>query len=166
MSQTEVLNHQQVIDRINRIAWQIYESNSEGGEIILAGISKGGRLLADKLTEVLNKISPLNTSLHTIFLDKKNLLTGGIRIEPEVSSLEGKTVIVIDDVLNSGGTLIYGVKYFLEFSVKEIKTVVLVDRNHKRFPVKADFKGLSLSTSMMEHVEVILDQEIYSVRLS
>tara|TARA_R110002096_G_scaffold21043_7_gene68726 strand:- start:78611 stop:79120 length:510 start_codon:yes stop_codon:yes gene_type:complete len=163
---TEVLNHQQVVDRINRIAWQIYENNSEDKELILAGISAGGELLAHKLTEVLRHISPLKISLHSIFLNKKDLLSDKITIKPEILEYKNKSIIVVDDVLNSGATLIYGVKHFLEFDVKEIKTVVLVDRNHKRFPVKADFKGLSLSTSMMEHVEVILDQEEYSVQLS
>lgn len=166
MTGTEVLNHQQVVDRINRIAWQIYENNSEDKELVLAGIASGGELLAHKLCEVLKKISPLKISLHTIYLNKKDLLGDSFEIKPAITDYKGKTIIVVDDVLNSGATLIYGVKHFLEFEVKEIKTVVLVDRNHKRFPVKADFKGLSLSTSMMEHVEVILDQEQYSVQLS
>lgn len=163
---TEVLNHQQVVDRINRIAWQIYENNSEDKELHIAGIASGGELLAHKLGDVLKKISPLEISLHTIYLNKKDLLGDSFEIKPSIEDYKGKTIIVVDDVLNSGATLIYGVKHFLEYDVKEIKTVVLVDRNHKRFPVKADFKGLSLSTSMMEHVEVILDQELYSVQLS
>ncbi len=163
---TEVLNHQQVVDRINRIAWQIYESNSEEKELILTGIASGGELLAQKLAEVIRKISPLKVSLHTIYLNKKDLLGEKLNLQPPILDYKDKTIIVVDDVLNSGGTLIYGVKHFLEFDIKKIKTVVLVDRNHKRFPVKADFKGLSLSTSMKEHVEVILDQENYSVLLS
>lgn len=155
-----------MVDRINRIAWQIYENNSEDKELVLAGIAAGGELLANKLRDVLKKISPLEISLHTIYLNKKDLLGDSFEIIPAIEDYTGKTIIVVDDVLNSGATLIYGVKHFLEFDVKEIKTVVLVDRNHKRFPVKADFKGLSLSTSMREHVEVILDQELYSVQLS
>jgi pyrimidine operon attenuation protein/uracil phosphoribosyltransferase len=61
---------------------------------------------------------------------------------------------LVDDVLSSGTTLIYGVKHFLEVPLKRFKTAVLLNRNHKKFPVKADFKGLSLSTSLKEHVEV------------
>lgn len=166
ISGTEVLNHQQVVDRINRIAWQIYENNSEDKELLIAGIASGGELLAHKLCEVLRHISPLKISLHTLHLNKKDLLNDSIQLNPPIEDYSGKSIIVVDDVLNSGATLIYGVKHFLEYDVKEIKTVVLVDRNHKRFPVKADFKGLSLSTSMMEHVEVLLDQELYSVQLS
>lgn len=166
LTQTEVLNHQQVEHRIKRIAWQIFENNSEGGELILAGIEKGGSNLASKLAEVLKQISPLKISLHTIHLNKRDLLNDKISLQPQITDFTNKTIIVVDDVLNSGATLIYGVKYFLEYTVKEIKTVVLVDRSHKRFPVKADFKGLSLSTSMQEHVEVILEGNSFSVQLS
>ncbi len=163
---TEVLNHQQVSTRIRRMAWQIYENNSTHPEIILAGIMERGHLLASKIAEVLREISPLKVSLHKIVLDKQNPLSSSVNLEPEAGNLDGRTITVVDDVLNSGATLIYGVRYFLQFPVREIKTAVLVDRNHKRFPVKADFKGLSLSTSMMEHVSVNIDQEPYSVRVS
>jgi pyrimidine operon attenuation protein/uracil phosphoribosyltransferase len=164
---TEVLNHQQVVDRIKRIAWQIYENNSESEELILAGISDRGYAMAQKLSSAITKISPLQIHLFRINLNKRDLLGSSIELEPEMNQdLTGKTIIVVDDVLNSGATLIYGVKHFLQFKLKEIKTVVLVDRNHKKYPVKADFKGLSLSTSMMEHVDVNIRQEPYSVHIS
>jgi pyrimidine operon attenuation protein/uracil phosphoribosyltransferase len=67
--------------------------------------------------------------------------------------------VLIDDVLNSGTTLIYGVRHFLDVPLKKFKTAVLVDRNHKQYPVKADFKGLSLSTSLRENVQVVLDEK-------
>jgi pyrimidine operon attenuation protein/uracil phosphoribosyltransferase len=70
-----------------------------------------------------------------------------------------KSLVLVDDVLNSGTTLIYGIKHFLDVPLKKFKTAVLVDRNHKKYPVKADFKGLSLSTSMLEHIEVVLEGE-------
>ena len=163
----EVLNHQQVADRIKRIAWQIYENNSKGGDLIVAGIAGRGFALATLITNTLKEISDLQFSLHRIELNKKNLLGSSISLNPEVEDdFSGKTIIVVDDVLNSGATLIYGVKYFLDYKVKEIKTVVLVDRNHKNFPVKADYKGLSLSTSMMEHVDVQIEKAPYSVQIS
>ena len=64
--------------------------------------------------------------------------------------------MLIDDVLNSGTTLIYGVKHFLNVPLKQFKTAVLININHKKYPVKADFKGISLSTSLHEHVEINL----------
>ena len=70
---------------------------------------------------------------------------------------KNKGLVLIDDVLNSGTTLVYGVKHFLEVPLSKFKTAVLVDRNHKKYPVKADFKGISLSTSLQEHVQVVFD---------
>jgi pyrimidine operon attenuation protein/uracil phosphoribosyltransferase len=61
--------------------------------------------------------------------------------------------------VNSGTTLIYAVRHFLNVP-KKFKTAVLVDRNHKKYPVKADFKGISLSTSLLEHVQVVLRETI------
>ena len=163
---TEVLDHNQVSTRIKRMAWQIYESNSSNSEVILAGIGGQGYFLAQKIADILREISPLEIRLHKIVLDKKNPLQSQIHLEPEAGKLDGRSITVVDDVLNSGNTLIYGVRFFLQFPVQEIKTAVLVDRNHKRFPVKADFKGLSLSTSLMEHVDVNINEEPYSVKVS
>jgi pyrimidine operon attenuation protein/uracil phosphoribosyltransferase len=84
-------------------------------------------------------------------------------ISPKAYS--NKSLILVDDVLNSGTTLIYGVKHFLDVPLKQFKTAVLVNRNHKKYPVKADFKGISLSTSLQEHIQVILTDNAYSVIL-
>ena len=77
-------------------------------------------------------------------------------ITPE--DYKNKALVLIDDVLSSGTTLIYGVKHFLEVPLSKFKTAVLVDRNHKKYPVKADFKGLSLSTSLQEHIQVVFEE--------
>ena len=74
------------------------------------------------------------------------------------SEYKNKPIVLVDDVLNSGTTLMYGVKFFLEVPLKRFKTAVLVNRNHKKYPVKADFKGLSLSTSLQEHIHVVFDE--------
>lgn len=166
MNQTEVLNHQQVIDKINRMAWQIYETHHQEQEIILVGIAKRGFALAQHIHQALAEISDLNTCLIALHLDKDNLLKGAMKLKPETTDLESKSIVVIDDVLNSGGTLIYGVKYFLDHPIKRISTLVLVDRNHKNYPVKADYKGLSLSTSLKEHVKVQIEKAPYSVSVS
>jgi len=163
---TEVLNHQQIESKIQRIAWQIYESHQNEKEILLAGIATKGFFLAEEIKKVLESISPLVVKLYQLKLDKKDPLASEPAVEPPIEELKDKAILVIDDVLNTGSTLIHGVKYFLEFPVKRITTAVLVDRNHKNFPVKADFKGLSLSTSMMEHVEVYIEKEPYSVEVS
>ncbi len=150
-----ILNHSEINHKIKRIAYQIYESNVNESEVILAGIDTNGYVLAKKLKTSLDKISNIKSILCKVVIDKKNPLS---KITTSLKSEEytNKSIVLIDDVLNSGSTLIYGVKHFLDVPLKQFKTAVLVNRNHKKFPVKADFKGISLSTSLNEHVEVVL----------
>ena len=157
MSQNIILNHQQIEHKIKRIAYQIYETFAEENEIILAGISKNGYALAEKISAVLENISTIKIILCEVKIDKQNQFKEiTTSIAKEVYS--NKSIVLVDDVLNSGTTLIYGVKHFLDVPVKKFKTAVLVDRNHKKFPVKADFKGISLSTSSKEHVHVVFEE--------
>lgn len=165
-TQTSVLDKKQIGQKINRIAWQVYEDNFSEKEIIVAGIAKTGFLLAQRIKTVLEKISPLKIKLVKIVLDKENPLT--CNIEPQLSAkeLKGKIVVLVDDVLNSGMTLTYSLCPFLDADVKKIRTVILVDRNHKRFPIGADFTGISLATTLQEHVTVDLEGGQDSVVLS
>lgn len=165
-TRTEVLNHQAVEHKITRMAWQLCEEFYREEEIVLAGIAERGFILAEKLAAEMARISPIKVDLRKLNFNKDQVLSSTVTIEPQSPGFEGKSIAVIDDVLNSGSTLIYGVRYFLDFPVKTLKTAVLVDRNHKRYPVKADFKGLSLSTSMQEHVQVELGSAGYSVTVS
>jgi len=159
-----ILNHKEINHKIRRIAFQIYESNVNEKEVILAGIESNGYILAKKLKTALQKISDINPVLCKVIIDKKN---PGKEIKTSISAEEysNKSLVLIDDVLNSGTTLIYGVKHFLDVPLKQFKTAVLVNRNHKKYPVKADFKGISLSTSLHEHVEVILEGKNFEVFL-
>lgn len=148
-----ILNDTQIAQKTRRIAYQILESNSKEKEIIIAGINGNGFVFASKLITVLQEISDMNVELCEVFIDKKNPLK---EITTSISSdvYKNKSLVLVDDVLNSGSTLIYGIKHFLEVPLKQFKTAVLVNRNHKKYPVKADFKGLSLSTSIQEHIKV------------
>jgi pyrimidine operon attenuation protein/uracil phosphoribosyltransferase len=159
-----ILNHEEINHKIKRIAYQIYENNVNETEVILAGIDSNGYILAKKLKTVLSKISPITPILCKVEIDKKNPRKD-IITSIKASDYENKSVVLIDDVLNSGTTLIYGVKHFLEVPLKQFKTAVLVNRNHKKYPVKADFKGISLSTSLNEHIDVILDGKEFKAYL-
>lgn len=159
-----ILTHKEITHKIRRIAYQIYESNVFEETVILAGIDSNGYLLAKKLKQNLDKISALKTTLCKVVIDKKNPLAPVVTSIPE-KDYENKSVVLIDDVLNSGGTLIYGVKHFLNVPLKQFKTAVLVNRNHKKYPVKADFKGISLSTSLKEHVGVVLEGKTFEAYL-
>ena len=153
-----ILTNQQIQNKIRRIALQILESNINEKEIVLAGISTNGFLIAKQLKHYINDYSDVIITLCNVEINKKSLLQ---EVKTSISSdvYENKSVVLIDDVLHSGGTLIYCVKYFLNTPLKQLKTAVLINRNHKKYPIKADFKGLSLSTSINEHVEVIFDNE-------
>jgi pyrimidine operon attenuation protein/uracil phosphoribosyltransferase len=165
-TQTLVLDEKQIAQKINRIAWQVYEDNFSEKEIIIAGIEKTGFLLARRILAVLEKISPLRIKLIKIILDKENPLNCNIEPQLSVKELKGKIVVLVDDVLNSGMTLTYSMGPFLDADVKKIRTVILVDRNHKRFPIGADFTGISLATTLQEHITVDLDGKKDSVVLS
>ena len=159
-----ILNHQEIQHKIKRIAYQIYESNTDKSNIIIAGIDKNGYLLAKKIKANLDKISDLDTLLCKVSIDKTNPLnTITTSLEPKEYS--NKSIVLVDDVLNSGSTLMYGVRHFLDVPLKRFKTAVLVNRNHKKYPVKADFKGISLSTSLKEHINVNLSKQPYEAYL-
>jgi pyrimidine operon attenuation protein/uracil phosphoribosyltransferase len=151
-----ILNHQEINHKIRRIAYQIYENNVNETEVILAGIDTNGYILAKKLKSILSKISDIKPTLCKVLIDKKNP-RNTISTSINADDYTNRSVVLVDDVLDSGTTLIYGVKHFLNVPLKQFKTAVLVNRNHKKYPVKADFKGISLSTSLHEHIHIILD---------
>lgn len=150
----KILSHEQIQHTIRRIAYQIYEANVEEEEIVIAGIDGGGLQFAKKLQTILQKITQAKIRLCKMSMDKANPLKSGVQTSIPEKEYENKSVVLVDDVLNSGTTLIYGVHHFLKTPLKQLKTAVLVNRNHKKYPVKADFKGISLSTSLQEHVHV------------
>lgn len=149
----KILDHKAIAHKTMRIAYQIYESNAKEKEVILAGIATNGYKFALRLESVLKEIAPFTTTLCKVEMNKEKPL-GTIKTSLTPEEYTGKSIVLIDDVLNSGTTLIYGVQHFLQVPLKRFKTAVLVNRNHKKYPVKADFKGISLSTSMNESVKV------------
>ena len=156
MSQNIILNHQEIEHKTRRIAYQIYETFVDEEEIVIAGIAKNGYIFAEKIAKTLQSIAPIKVLLCEVFIDKQNP-TKTITTSISSDQYKNKGLILVDDVLNSGTTLVYGVRHFLEVPLKKFKTAVLVDRNHKKYPVKADFKGISLSTSLFEHVNVVFE---------
>ena len=166
MSKTLILNSTQIEQKINRIAYQIYENNHNEKEIIIAGISGNGYLFAKRIADVLQKISPIKNKLIEIIINKENPIGADIKISLTEKELKNKVIILVDDVLNSGKTLIFGAKPFLSAPVKRLTTAILVDRGHNRYPIKADFVGLSLSTTLQEHITVDLKKGKEAVYLS
>ncbi len=160
-----ILEHHNIKAIIKRVAYQIYETFlHESEDIVIAGIKQGGFVLAKEIAQELQQISPINVVLCEVSVNKKNVFDD-ITTSLETNAYENKCIVLIDDVLNSGSTLIYATKHFLNVPVKKFKTMVLVDRNHKQYPIKADFKGISLSTSRLEHVVFSYENKQFSVYL-
>lgn len=155
MSRTKVLEQHQIEQKIIRMAWEIYEQNFNETEIVIAGIHAQGFILAQRIANQLNNISSLGISVIKVELDKKNPLSKEIVIDNK-KDIKNQVVILVDDVLNSGKTLMYSSQYFLTNQVRKLMTAVLINRNYREFPIKADVVGISLSTTMQEHVTVDL----------
>jgi pyrimidine operon attenuation protein / uracil phosphoribosyltransferase len=158
MSENRILNHQEIEHKIKRIAYQIFETFVGEETIVVAGIASNGFVFANKIAKALESISDIKVTLCEVTIDKQNP-SQPISTSISKEAYTNKGLVLVDDVLNSGTTLVYGVKHFLDVPLKKFKTAVLVDRNHKKYPVKADFKGISLSTSSLEHVQVVFDEK-------
>lgn len=157
MKQNIILTQQQIQQITKRIAYQIYETFVDETEIVIAGIANSGYIFAQKISDEVSRISDINVVLGKVEVNKQNPLKE-IKTDLAKEAYENKAVVLVDDVMNSGATLVYGVKYFLEVPLKKFKTAVLIDRSHKKYPVKADFKGISLSTSSLEHIQVVFNE--------
>ncbi|WP_349353033.1 MULTISPECIES: phosphoribosyltransferase family protein [unclassified Flagellimonas] len=160
-----ILTHDQIQHITKRIAYQIYESNVDEDQIVVAGITGGGESFAKKIVAVLKKITDAHIVMCKMDMDKKNPLTSGVTTSLGEEAYKNKSIVLVDDVLNSGTTLIYGTHHFLKTPIKRLKTAVLVNRNHKKYPIKADFKGISLSTSLNEHIRVDFEPKNNAVYL-
>lgn len=152
-----ILNQQQIQQKIDRIAYQILEDNFDEQEILIAGILPRGNHIAERIKAVLDHIAPFSSKLLTIELEKQSS-TLQANINFDVRDCDNKVVILVDDVLNSGKTLAYGFGVFLDVPLKKLRTAVLIDRNHKSFPITTDFAGVALSTVIKEHVDVVFGE--------
>lgn len=153
-----ILNHTQIQQKINRMAHQILEDNFDEKEIIVAGVVERGYRLALRIVAVLSKISDIKITVARIELDKDSTKLESA-IDIPISYCENKVIILVDDVLNSGKTLAYGLGVFLNIPLKKLRSVVLINRSHKNFPVATDFVGLELSTVLKEHVTVVIGEK-------
>ncbi|NUM50837.1 MAG: phosphoribosyltransferase [Flavobacteriales bacterium] len=158
-----ILNAEQIEQKINRIAYQITENNIGEKEIIIAGIANSGYTFAQKVAQVLKKISELKITLGKIEIDKKNPLSKELNFSLKESEYKNKVVIIFDDVLNSGKILAYTSKFFLNTPLKKLACAVLVNRDHPSYPVSAEYVGLSLSTTLKDLVHVEFKEKGKSV---
>ncbi len=149
---------QKFAQKLERMAFEIYEDNYDEEGILISGINSKGYFMARQLAGRLRAISPLEIALCNVRLDPSDPISGPVTVDLPYD-ITGKTVMVVDDVANTGRTLMYALKPFLKFTPKKINLAVLVDREHKRYPVSCDYVGLSLSTTFHEHVEVKISDD-------
>jgi len=153
-----ILNKKQISQKIDRMAYQVLEDNLNETDLVIAGIVDHGYTIAKRIKKKIEKISAIKVILMRIELDKTST---HLKADTDltVESVQNKVIILCDDVLNSGRTLAYGLGIFLDVPLKKLRTLVLVDRNHRIFPVSPDFTGLELATVLKEHVTVVLDEK-------
>lgn len=154
MQKTLILDNRQIQQKINRIAYEIYENNFEEKELFMIGISGSGFVFAEKIVSALKSISPLKIKLIELEINKENPLQKDISLPISGKEISGKTVLLVDDVLNTGKVLMYAAGYLIGFRLKRLVTAVLVNRRHRSYPIRADYVGLTLSTTMQEHISV------------
>tara|TARA_A100001011_G_scaffold395076_1_gene489052 strand:+ start:5732 stop:6235 length:504 start_codon:yes stop_codon:yes gene_type:complete len=154
---TQILNKENISKKINRLSWQIIEKNTKYEEIFIVGIKGNGFLIAKRISKILKKNSEFKIYLSEFIMDKKkpDLTKNFIKPYHKINYSQ-IPIIIIDDVINSGKTLVYSLNFFIKLYACNIKIVTLIDRKHRLFPIKSDFSGLNLSTSIKNHVEVIL----------
>src|SRR5688572_4860163 len=151
MSKNYILDEGTAARKLHRMAYEILENNLDEQELILAGIRDSGSVIARSIQQLLQQIGGMKTEIIDISLDKKN--PGEITLS-KTMDFTNKVIVVIDDVANSGKTMLYAMKPFLAFQPKKIQTLALVERTHKKYPVKTDYVGLSVATTLQEHIYV------------
>lgn len=161
---SEVLNHKQVGQKLTRMAFEIYERNLNSSGVVFAGITGMGMTLAKLLAEELRRISPIHVEELEVVLDKSDVAKSEIELSENVD-LTNKNIILVDDVLNTGKTLVYAMKPFLDLEIQKMEIAVLVNRSHGLFPLRPDYTGFELSTTFNEHIRVDVSGPQHSVQL-
>lgn len=146
----EILGAEAIAHKVQRLAWELYDRHSKAEQLYVVGIQGNGYWLAQQLVGKLNAISDIRIELMELALEKSDPKPADMDIDLPSSA----HVALVDDVLNSGRTLLWAVIKLMEYHPQQLSTTVLVDRSHKRYPVKADIKGLSLSTTLQETVKL------------
>ena len=165
MNRRLILDSRKAHQKLQRMALQIYEHNMDAS-VILFGIESGGYAVAQILAGYLKDFAHKDFPVHSLKINKVNPLAE-VSISFDSSlDFKGKTVIIIDDVQNSGRTMMYAIRSFLDYPLASVQACVLVDRAHPKFPVRCDYVGLSLSTTLQEHVQVEVNGDAVEVFLS
>jgi pyrimidine operon attenuation protein/uracil phosphoribosyltransferase len=146
-----ILEKERIAYKLRRMAYEIWEKNSDEQEITLIGIDGGGSILAENLSALVREISPLKVTTLPLKVNKKKL--PGNAIDPGMD-LNGRTIVLVDDVVSSGKTIFYCLNSLLCYDMKKLMVAVLVDRKHKSFPIASDIVGHTIATTLQDHIVV------------
>jgi len=146
-----ILNHQQIANKLKRLAWQIYENNMDESTLWIAGIDKRGIYLSEKIADELSKISSQKINMVKVLIDRQSFEPTYLS-DHHIEELKDGVLILIDDVLNTGKTIISAMLPLIPKQVRSIQLVVLASRSHRMFPVRADYVGISMATTLQEHL--------------
>lgn len=146
-----LLDNIRIDKKLQRMAYQIWEHNSHADSVTLIGIEGSGMVVAQSLAQRLRDISPLQVEVLQLKLNKRALLSQKLKVDAD---LTGRSVVLVDDVVNSGKTLLYALKPLLDMEPQKILTAALVDRQHKSFPIATDIIGHTVATTLQDHIEV------------
>lgn len=152
--QITILEQSAIARKLLRMAFQLWEYHSKETSITLIGIEGSGMVITRQLAKNLEEISPLKVHVHTVHINKKRPLSEPIVLNTD---LNGKSVVLVDDVANSGKTLMYALKPILASEPVSVRVAVLIDRKHKFFPIIPDIVGHTIATTLRDHIQVICD---------
>ena len=152
MPKSEILTKAVAERKMERIALEIAEELfGDTDEVIIIGIAGSGMVIAERIYNLVNPLLSIPIRIISCSLNKKKPDTISYS---EVIDFNNKNVLLIDDVTNSGRTMLYALKPLLQFYPKRIQTVSLVERMHKNYPIKVDYIGLSVATTLQDHIQV------------
>jgi pyrimidine operon attenuation protein/uracil phosphoribosyltransferase len=146
-----ILSAETAAKKLRRMALEVFEQNYDAEELVLIGIKENGYIIANKISDYLKEVFTGQINIVALGMDKKKLAV--VTMDPELE-FSNKTILLIDDVANSGRTMLYALQPLLMSFPKKIQTLALVERTHKSFPIALDYIGLSISSNFDEHINV------------
>lgn len=163
----EIIQHKQVKQKIKRLAIEVLEHNFDQEVIYLMGINNNGYRFAKLIQKEMQSMGKAEIHLINVRLNAARPLDQDVTISMDVNDLSGKTIILVDDVANSGRTLFYATKPLMGIIPGKLEAAVLVDRTHKLYPINVDYVGISLATTLKQDIKVDLDDgRAFSVSLN
>jgi pyrimidine operon attenuation protein/uracil phosphoribosyltransferase len=162
---SQILDREAIRSKIKRIAFQVLENNYKEENLYIVGIKGGGAILGQEIKNELKEISDLNPVFIELNIDKSKPEKSEVKLSGKIENSNKAVILLVDDVLNSGKTMFYALRPFLDLEVKKIETAFLVNRAHRSFPISANYTGIELATTMQDRINFTRSEEGFGVYL-